>query len=204
MYVNYSKHVVSLGKYVINFKLGVRTSRLRAKYRSLALPGNLPTLLGNVTPMLALYDDRKYVFLGTLCKQGDWFSFAKRHAPSPICIDDNRSCMKHWKSGLFLIDWRVIPTFMVLRHPSAMINDPRRAAGSFSMDDVSRLSAYVIKLRDMPEGVLVLSRLSHVWKIRICDPVLQGVDGNVMGIHDFRCLPERTGAEVQGEPHHDI
>ncbi|GJU07059.1 hypothetical protein Tco_1123489, partial [Tanacetum coccineum] len=34
----------------------------------------------------------------TLCKQGDWFSFAKSCAPSPVCIDDNRSCMKHWMS----------------------------------------------------------------------------------------------------------
>ncbi|GJX85557.1 hypothetical protein Tco_0336331 [Tanacetum coccineum] len=31
----------------------------------------------------------------TLYKQGDWFSFAKRSDPSPVCIDDNRSCMKH-------------------------------------------------------------------------------------------------------------
>nr|GEV34346.1 hypothetical protein [Tanacetum cinerariifolium] len=60
--------------------------------------------------------------------------------------------------------------------------------------DVCRLSAHVIELRDMCKGVLVLSGLSHVWKIRICDPILQGADGNVMGIHDF-CLPEWTGAE---------
>ncbi|GKE97659.1 hypothetical protein Tco_0021010, partial [Tanacetum coccineum] len=31
-----------------------------------------------------------------------------------------------------------------------------------------------------------------------------GADGNVMGIHDFLCLPEWTGAEVQEEPHHDV
>ncbi|GKF51323.1 hypothetical protein Tco_0147790, partial [Tanacetum coccineum] len=37
------------------------------------------------------------------------------------------------------------------------------------MADVRCLSVYVIKLRDMPEGVLVLSGLSHVWKSRICD-----------------------------------
>ncbi|GJY73021.1 hypothetical protein Tco_0477452 [Tanacetum coccineum] len=67
-----------------------------------------------------------------LCKQGDWFSFAMRCAPYPVCIDDNH----------------------------AAIDDPRPAAGSFSMADVRRLSAHVIKLRDMPEGVLVLSGLS--------------------------------------------
>ncbi|GJR94491.1 hypothetical protein Tco_0266665, partial [Tanacetum coccineum] len=81
------------------------------------------------------------------------------------------------------------------RHPDAAIDDPRPSGGSFNMVDVRRLSAHVIKLRDIPEGVLVLSRLSHVWKSRVCDLVLRGADGNVMGIHDFLCLPEWTGAE---------
>ncbi|GKB69239.1 hypothetical protein Tco_0930651 [Tanacetum coccineum] len=112
--------------------------------------------------------------------------------------------MKHWKSGFFLIDRRAIPDSMVWRHPSAAIDDPRPAAGSFSMADVRRLSAHVIKLRDMPEGVLVLSGLSHVWKSRVCDPVLRGADGNVMGIHDFLCLPKWTDVEVQKEPHLDL
>ncbi|GJY87893.1 hypothetical protein Tco_0502521 [Tanacetum coccineum] len=91
-----------------------------------------------------------------------------------------------------------------LRHPDAAIGDPRPAAGSVSMADVRRLSVHVIKLRDMPEGMLVLSGLSRVWKSRICDLVLRGADGNVMGIHDFLCLPEWTGAEVQEEPHLDV
>nr|GEW50251.1 hypothetical protein [Tanacetum cinerariifolium] len=87
----------------------------------------------------------------------------------------------------------------------AGIDNPRPTAGSFSMADVRRLSAHVIKLRDMPDGVsfiwvesclevLVLSGLSRVWKSRVCDPVLQGADENVMGIHYFLCLPEWTGA----------
>ncbi|GJZ67322.1 hypothetical protein Tco_0630562, partial [Tanacetum coccineum] len=100
----------------------------------------------------------------------------------------------HWKSGFFFIDRRAIPNFMVWRHPSAAIDNPRPAVGAFSMADIRRLSAHVIKLRDMPEGVLVLSGLSHVWKSRVCDPVLRGADGNGMG----------TGAEVKEEPHHDI
>ncbi|GKC67369.1 hypothetical protein Tco_1099967, partial [Tanacetum coccineum] len=33
---------------------------------------------------------------------------------------------------------------------------------------------------------------------------LQGADGNVLGIHDFLCLPEWTGVEVQEEPHLDV
>ncbi|GJW07623.1 hypothetical protein Tco_1570046 [Tanacetum coccineum] len=76
----------------------------------------------------------------------------------------------------FFIDHRAILDAMVWRHPDAAIDDPRPAAGSFNMADVRRLSAYVIKLRDMPKA---------------------------MGIHDFLCLPEWTGAEVQEEPHLD-
>ncbi|GJV20361.1 hypothetical protein Tco_1369381, partial [Tanacetum coccineum] len=138
----------------------------------------------------------------TLCKQGDWSSFAKRRAPSLIYIDDNHSCMNHWKSGFFLIDRRAIPNYMTMRHPSLMIDDPKPITGSYRMADVPHLIAHVMKLRDMPEGVLVLSGLSRVWNSQTCDPVLRGADGNVMGIHDFLCLPERTGAEVQEEPHH--
>nr|GFA64014.1 hypothetical protein [Tanacetum cinerariifolium] len=74
------------------------------------------------------------------------------------------------KSGFFLIDRWAIPDAMVWRHPDATIDDPRPASGSFSMADVRQLSAHVIKLRDMPEGVLVLYGLSRVWKSRVCDP----------------------------------
>ncbi|GJS61876.1 hypothetical protein Tco_0656660 [Tanacetum coccineum] len=86
-----------------------------------------------------------------------------------------------FKSGFFFIDRRAIPDAMVWRHPDAAIDYPRPAAGSFSMADVRQLSAYVIKLRDMPEGVLVLSGLSQVWKSRVCDPVLRGADRNGTG-----------------------
>ncbi|GJW33794.1 hypothetical protein Tco_0053826 [Tanacetum coccineum] len=120
----------------------------------------------------------------TLCKQGDWFSFAKRRVPSPVYIDDNRSCMKHLNSGFCLIDRRTILNDMVWRHSDAAIDDPRPAAGSFNMADVHHLRAHVVKLRGMPKGVLILSGLSRVWKSRICDPVLRGADGNVMGIYD--------------------
>nr|GEY72376.1 hypothetical protein [Tanacetum cinerariifolium] len=120
-----------------------------------------------------------------LCQHGDWFLFAKRHAPSPFCIDDNRSCIKHWKSGFFLIGWRAVLDSMVWIHLNAAIDDLRPTAGSFSMDDERQLSTHVIKLRDKPEGVLVLSWL-------------------IMGIHDFLCLPEWTDDEVQEEPHLDV
>ncbi|GJX23856.1 hypothetical protein Tco_0228301, partial [Tanacetum coccineum] len=59
----------------------------------------------------------------TLCKQWDWFSFAKRRTP----------------------------------HLDSAIDDPKPIASSYRMADVRHLSAHVVKLRDMPEGVLVLS-----------------------------------------------
>ncbi|GJW83958.1 hypothetical protein Tco_0157103 [Tanacetum coccineum] len=75
---------------------------------------------------------------------------------------------------------------------------------SYNQADVQSLSAFVVKLRDMPEGVLVLSGLSRVWKSRTRDPILRDSSENVMGIHDFLCFPEWTGLEVQKEFHHDV
>ncbi|GKG51459.1 hypothetical protein Tco_0541843, partial [Tanacetum coccineum] len=67
-----------------------------------------------------------------LCKQGHWFSFAKRRAPSPVCIDDDRSRMKGRKSGFFLIDQRDIPYHMSWRHPDSTISDLKPLTGSYS------------------------------------------------------------------------
>ncbi|GJR99946.1 hypothetical protein Tco_0316455 [Tanacetum coccineum] len=78
----------------------------------------------------------------TLCKQGDWFSFAKCHALSPVYIDDNRSYMKHLKSRFFFIDRRAILDAMVRRHPNVAIDDLRHVVGSFNMDDVYGLPFY--------------------------------------------------------------
>ncbi|GJX44221.1 hypothetical protein Tco_0260897 [Tanacetum coccineum] len=101
--------------------------------------------------------------------------------------------IKHYKLKPTVNLFRVFKTlykqgdwfsFAKHRAPSLVsIDDPRPAAGSFNMADVCRLSAHVVKLRDMPED---------------------GTDGNVLGIHDFLCLPEWTGAEVQVEPHLDV
>nr|GEV23501.1 hypothetical protein [Tanacetum cinerariifolium] len=104
----------------------------------------------------------------------------EHRAPSSLCIDDNRSYMKHWKSGFFLIDRRATPDYMSWTHPNSAIGDPKPPANSFNMEVVHRLSTHVVKLRDTPEGVLVLSGLSHVWKSQTCDLVLKGADGNVI------------------------
>nr|GEV35770.1 hypothetical protein [Tanacetum cinerariifolium] len=58
-----------------------------------------------------------------LCKQGHWFSFAKRRAPAPVCINDNISCMNGWKTGFFFIDQRAILDYMSWRHSDLVITD---------------------------------------------------------------------------------
>ncbi|GKD52692.1 hypothetical protein Tco_1281668 [Tanacetum coccineum] len=77
-------------------------------------------------------------------------------------LPDDAIALEEW---VLFINRRAIPDAMVWRHPNAAIDDLRPVAGSINMADVRRLSAHVIKLRDMPEGVLVLSGLSRVWNI---------------------------------------
>ncbi|GKB97399.1 integrase, catalytic region, zinc finger, CCHC-type containing protein [Tanacetum coccineum] len=58
--------------------------------------------------LLALIKHYKVHFsqLGPMgLNKGDWLLFAKRCAPSPVCIDDNCSYMKHWKSGVPMEMW---------------------------------------------------------------------------------------------------
>nr|GEY08970.1 hypothetical protein [Tanacetum cinerariifolium] len=105
--------------------------------------------------------------------------------------------MKGWKSGFFLIDQRAIPHYMSWRHPDSVISDLKPLAGSYSQVDVRRLSAFIVKLRDMPEGVLVLSGLSRVWKSCTRDLILKDSSGNVMGIYDFFACPNRLDRRFQ-------
>ncbi|GKB96250.1 hypothetical protein Tco_0982387, partial [Tanacetum coccineum] len=85
----------------------------------------------------------------TLCNQGHWFSFAKRHAPSPVCIDDNHSCMKHWKSGFFLIDQRAILDYMLDRfaasNPCAKVVAKAEASQKQKTYTFDAASSYVAK-----------------------------------------------------------
>ncbi|GJR75641.1 hypothetical protein Tco_0088006 [Tanacetum coccineum] len=72
---------------------------------------------------------------------------------------------------------------------------------SFNQDHVDRLKAHIVKLRDIPEGVLVRSGLSRVWRNPMCDLVLRRSDNTVMSIHDFLCIPSLDKATVREEPH---
>nr|GEY86835.1 hypothetical protein [Tanacetum cinerariifolium] len=68
-------------------------------------------------------------------------------------------------------------------------------------DQVDRLKAHIVKLRDIPEGVMVRFGLSRVWRNPMCDPMLRRSDKTVMSIHDFLCLPSLDKATVREEPH---
>ncbi|GKB30180.1 hypothetical protein Tco_0869581 [Tanacetum coccineum] len=111
----------------------------------------------------------------TLCKLGDWFSFAKHHT----------------------LSLRVIPYYMTWRHPNLAINDPKPVVSSYRMADVHRLSARVVKLRDMPRGVGLIRVESCLEEsdLRSGAPGYRWKWYGVMGIHDFLCLSEWTGAE---------
>nr|GEV86988.1 hypothetical protein [Tanacetum cinerariifolium] len=67
------------------------------------------------------------------------------------------------------------------RHPDSCITD--KVPTNFNQSHVDQLKAHIVKLRDIPEGVLVRSGLSRVWCNPMCDPVLR-----LMSIHDFLCM----------------
>nr|GEU82995.1 hypothetical protein [Tanacetum cinerariifolium] len=72
---------------------------------------------------------------------------------------------------------------------------------NFNQNHVDQLKAHIVKLRDIPEGVLVRSRLNGVWCNLMCDPVLRCFDNTVMSIYDFLCMPSLDKAAVREEPH---
>ncbi|GJR17114.1 hypothetical protein Tco_0965641 [Tanacetum coccineum] len=148
----------------------------------------------NIEPTVTLFR----VFQ-TLSKQGDWFSFAKRGGSAPVCMEVTKSGLKQWKEKNFLIDRRAIPFHMPWRHPDSCITD--KVPTSFNQDHVDRLKAHIVKLRDIPEGVLVRSGLSRVWRNPMCDPVLRRSDNTAMSIYDFLCMPSLEKATVREEPH---
>ncbi|GKC59288.1 hypothetical protein Tco_1086886 [Tanacetum coccineum] len=57
---------------------------------------------------------------------------------------------------------RVIPDSMPWRHANLVITDPKPPAGSCDEMEVRRLSVFIVKLGDMPEGIFFLSGLIRV------------------------------------------
>ncbi|GKE27902.1 hypothetical protein Tco_1443286, partial [Tanacetum coccineum] len=88
---------------------------------------------------------------------------------------------------------------MPWRHPDSCITD--KVPTNFNHNHVDQLKAHIVKLHDIPEGVLVRSGLSRVWRNPMSDLVLRRSDNTVTSIHDFLCMPSLDKATVREKPH---
>nr|GEW30350.1 hypothetical protein [Tanacetum cinerariifolium] len=88
---------------------------------------------------------------------------------------------------------------MPWRHPDLYVVDELPTA--FDQGHVDRLSAHVIKLRNIPEGVLAQFGISKVWRNPLCDLVIRRPNGTVMSIYDFIRMPSLDQTKVSEEPH---
>nr|GEV63972.1 hypothetical protein [Tanacetum cinerariifolium] len=69
---------------------------------------------------------------------------------------------------------------MPLGHADSVITEQKTLTNTHDITDVGKLSQFVVKLPDIPEGVLVLSGLSRVWKNPSCDSALRDSKNAVM------------------------
>ncbi|GJV95728.1 hypothetical protein Tco_1547305 [Tanacetum coccineum] len=104
-----------------------------------------------------------------LYKQGDWFSFSKHR--------------------------KAIPNHLTWRHSCLCVSDDL-PSDSYDRNDVQRLCARLIYLREMREEVLVHSRLSSIWFNEECDPVFQRVDDNAERVPSHTTTPTTEGAII--------
>ncbi|GKE46091.1 hypothetical protein Tco_1477349, partial [Tanacetum coccineum] len=85
-------------------------------------------------------------------------------------------------------DHRAIPDYLTWRHSHSCIYDDLPTDG-YDRNDVTRLCARLIKLREINEAVLVRSGLSSVWFNQKRDPVFRMKnDNSEMSIYDFMTL----------------
>ncbi|GJY30980.1 hypothetical protein Tco_0414475 [Tanacetum coccineum] len=83
---------------------------------------------------------------------------------------------------------RAIPQYMPWRHPGSCVNDLVPKIG-FNPEDVKKLGEFVVKLRNIPMGVLVILGLSRAWWNHRCDPVIR--EGN--NVDGFKVQAEAHG-----------
>ncbi|GKA37261.1 hypothetical protein Tco_0723826 [Tanacetum coccineum] len=131
----------------------------------------------NIIPTVTLF-----CVFQCLCKQGDWFYFSKRLNTEDVCMYDGPSSLKKWKEKFFLIDRRAIPDYLTWRHSCSSVSDDLPPDG-YDQNDVERLCAQLICLREIREEVLVRSGLK-------------------MSIYYFMTLPSWGDAKVAEEAHH--
>ncbi|GKD42967.1 hypothetical protein Tco_1267612 [Tanacetum coccineum] len=125
-----------------------------------------------------------------------------------------KSGLKLWKENFFLIHHRAIPFHMPWRHPNSCTTD--RVPTSFNQDHVDRLKAYIVKLHDILEGVLVRYEVSRVWHNPMCDPMLRrsnntGEPINVIPLRTFDpsirldvIYPPILLSDKEVEPHQEL
>ncbi|GJT83860.1 hypothetical protein Tco_1058202 [Tanacetum coccineum] len=112
-----------------------------------------------------------------LCKQGDWFSFAKRRNTEDVYTDEGPSSMKMWKNKFFLLDRRAIPDYLTWRSSQSCVFDDFPTDG-YDRNYVTQLCAHLIRLREVNEAVLVRSEICSAWFNQKCDPVFRRKDDN--------------------------
>ncbi|GKB56725.1 hypothetical protein Tco_0912911 [Tanacetum coccineum] len=66
---------------------------------------------------------------------------------------------------------------MPWRHPDSCVTDEVHT--NFNQDHVNRIKAHIVKLYDIPEGVLFLSGVSRVRRNPMCDPMLRRSNNTV-------------------------
>ncbi|GJW47659.1 hypothetical protein Tco_0079305 [Tanacetum coccineum] len=151
----------------------------------------------NIVPTVTLF-----CVFQCLCKQGDWFSFSKCRNTEDVLMDDGPSILKKWKDKFFLIDRKAVPDYLTWRHSCSCVSDDLPFDG-YDWDDVQRICARLIYLREIREEVLVHSGLSSVWFNKECYLVFQRIDDNAeMRIYDFMTLPSWSDAKIVEESHH--
>nr|GEU70957.1 hypothetical protein [Tanacetum cinerariifolium] len=127
---------------------------------------------------------------GLSCSSGSSFRLEVFDSPRPdpeVISLSRPEGLARSEEKFFLINHRAIPFYMPWRHPDSCITD--KVPTNFNQSHVDQLKAHIVKLRDIPEGVLVWSGLSRVCRNPMCDPVLRGSDNTVMSIHEFLCMP---------------
>ncbi|GJS69012.1 hypothetical protein Tco_0701853, partial [Tanacetum coccineum] len=143
-----------------------------------------------ITPTVTLF----WVFQ-SLCKQGDWFSVAKRGNTKDVYMDEGPSSMKKWKNKFFFIDRKAIPDYLTWRNFHSYVFDDLPIDG-YDRNDVAQLCTHLTRLHEINEAVLVRSGLSYVWFNENCDLVFRRKDDNSeMSIYDFMTLLTWENAE---------
>ncbi|GJV94231.1 hypothetical protein Tco_1542044 [Tanacetum coccineum] len=108
-----------------------------------------------------------------------------------VCMDDGPSSLKKWKKKFFLIDRRAISDRLTWRHSCSCVSDDVPSDG-YDRNDVQRLCARLICLREMREEVPIRSGLISMWFNKECDSLFQRVDDNAESHHLSLLLLERV------------